>query len=616
MALSIKADAEDLPSIFQILGLGGQPPPVDPSLAGAPGADDGQDATPPPQQKSVPTKLGRLQQIISASQGSADSPAMTDQHSSPSVPAPDTAGGPPFDVNAQTQRPSFLRHVAADDAGDASGGLPMGPEPTNVPPPPLGVDGRAGLPADLTQADGGRPQLQKTWAQEHPTLAKILKIGMGAGMGAGAGAGSMTFGEGFQKAQELPLDVAGKKLGLQMQAAQISNLPWQRAALIADLRHKGAQTDAESAKADKDRAEAGAVPAKQALDEAKAAAEKYKEVGGVMYDVSGKTPTPVQGVGTFVPLDAQSAAISGVPVGTKVPLETATKVKALADAGVKSVQAGGRSLLVDSSGKKIADLGAATPVVVNNLSNPMAGAKGDATATGDEVLKGLTPAQATNIKKVSNYEVDPNSLMSARSPGKFAFMAKVSQYDPTYDETQYATRAALRKNFTSGDYSKQINSFTQATHHLGMLDTAIDALDNHNWQLLNTIGNAYHVQMGADAQTNFESIKNAVAGELSKVFKGGIASDPEIAAQNKTLNVNQSPKQLHGAVQTYIGLMRGKLASLDDTYQRGMGKPADFKIISPDTENIFNRLGPSGGGETKPASSTGGFDWNAHPKVQ
>lgn len=605
MALSIKANAEDLPSIFQILGLS-QPPPVDSSIAGAP--PDQPDTSAPSQPQSVPTKLGRLQQIIQASQGNTDSPAITDQHNSPSVTSPDvsaaTPSGAPVDMSAQMHKPSFLRQLPVD-TGDASGGFPMGPEPANVAAPPLNVGTGQVLPPDLTQADGGRPQLQKTWAQEHPGLAKILKIGLGAAQGAGAGAGSWTFGEGYQKASELPLDIASKKLGLQQQAAQISNLPWQRAALVAGLKKTQAETDAESAKANKDTAEAGAIPTKTALEKVQAEAANFKEDPNLgLIDI--RTGKPVAGDAGQAPLSADEAPIVGKQVGDKVPLKIKNMANEMFNRGVRSVSANGRSLLVDNKGNTIKDMGVATPMAVIDKTNPMADSptspapSADGTIpTGEGTLKGFTPQQAAIIRGIGGYDLDPKRYMTPRNAAAGAqLMAAVKAYNPQYDDTAFTEKNRLRK-----DIATQSMAFNTATHHLDLLNQAVDALGNHNMAALNALGNAYHTQMGDSEVNNFEAIKSAVVGELSKAFKGGMATDPEIAQQSKNLSSSSSPKILHDAINNYIKLMQGRLDGLEEAYEGQIGMKPNFQIVSPRTQQILAR---ASAGTKPPTTGTAG----------
>jgi hypothetical protein len=159
---------------------------------------------------------------------------------------------------------------------------------------------------------------------------------------------------------------------------------------------------------------------------------------------------------------------------------------------------------------------------------------------------------------------------------------------------------ALVKDFTSGADAKTLNAFNTAQDHLRLLGQAADALHNGNTQLVNQFGNAYAAQTGSPAPTNFNAVKAAVAGEISKTFKGGGATDAEIAEINKTIQSKNSPAQLRGAINQYSALMQSKRAALQTQYQQGMkGKPNFGK--TPAT--------------AAPAGSGGGFNWDSHPLV-
>ena len=140
--------------------------------------------------------------------------------------------------------------------------------------------------------------------------------------------------------------------------------------------------------------------------------------------------------------------------------------------------------------------------------------------------------------------------------------------------TDYVAGKALQKSFTSGDAAKNLNAFNTASAHLDTLGQASEALHNGDVQAINRIGNEYNKQTGSPAPTNFDAVKNAVAGEVSKTFKGGGATDAEIKEANDTISNASSPAQLRGVIETYKDLMASKRQALQDQYTQGMqGKP-------------------------------------------
>lgn len=185
MALTIKADTEDFPPILAMLGLGGLPREAAADTSDS-GSSDSGDAEVIPV-KNAPSKLQLLQHTLSG--GSHDDAAAAVQ--------PTAAG-----------------------QNSAAGFVPVDSEPQ----PNLNVGTGEVLPPDLSQ-----PNVKpgSTFAARHPDLLKTFSILSALGQGAAAGAGSRTLGEGFQRAQELPIDIASKKAALEKEQAQTEQLKTQ-----------------------------------------------------------------------------------------------------------------------------------------------------------------------------------------------------------------------------------------------------------------------------------------------------------------------------------------------------------------------------------------------------
>lgn len=168
---------------------------------------------------------------------------------------------------------------------------------------------------------------------------------------------------------------------------------------------------------------------------------------------------------------------------------------------------------------------------------------------------------------------------------------------------------AITKAFTSGQPATNINFFNTAVDHLTLLGEAADALKNGDTQVLNKAGNAWAAATGNPAPTDFNAVRNAVAGELAKTFTGARATKEEINLMNETINSAMSPEQLASVTEYYKRLMGGKLSALKSQYETGKeGKPA-FK-----DENSKHQTSSSGGPST--GGSTGGSDKPLTPEQE
>jgi hypothetical protein len=433
-----------------------------------------------------------------------------------------------------------------------------------------------GTPSFLRASQGPEGTTAKSPAlTKKGALMAVLLGGLHGGM---RSAGTKTFGQGFENAEQAPIQLAGAKLGLERERlgnelakAQILNLPWQRAAMTAGLE----KTQAETGKIG---AEAQGQQYENALREAQANAAKYKEVNGQLFDISGTSPTPIQGVGQMVPADEDMAGIAHVPIGTPLPLQTAHTLKGMATQGITSVSANGRQLLVDKSGKTIKDLGTATPVVV---MNNQLGAAGNSQSQEFQAV----------VDAVGNGKMDLQTALGkmGRFPGAaFSLMAEVEKKYPGYFQGNYEAAKKLLDSATSGKIGDEITAFNTAIDHAKMLKEAALALKNGNVQLFNKWANAWATATGNPVPTNYQTIADAFRGESTAVYNKGHITEGLLKEQGEKLGNGQSEDQLIQGLDTAIKLMEKKMGERKKQFDKGMqGKTAFPDNASPQT-HVFS----------------------------
>jgi hypothetical protein len=219
--------------------------------------------------------------------------------------------------------------------------------------------------------------------------------------------------------------------------------------------------------------------------------------------------------------------------------------------------------------------------------NPMAqimaqfGAGGAKAPLTDTVIDALAAPGA----KLKLSDVIP---MRAPMAVKQAAVNQILEKYPNYSTADYDIEKGVMKSATSGAIATNLTNFNTAIEHAKQLQEDANALDNTNLQTYNKIGNRLNVELGKDAVTNFNVVKNALAGEMSKVFKGGQATDAEIKAVEQPFSAANSSAQLKGAIASAIQLMNSKRDALKAQVEQGrQGKanfgeePAAKKILSP-----------------------------------
>ena len=170
----------------------------------------------------------------------------------------------------------------------------------------------------------------------------------------------------------------------------------------------------------------------------------------------------------------------------------------------------------------------------------------------------------------------PRGATVQQRQGVIAALLKIN---PNFNSGLASAISGTENDAAHGAMARNMTAIRTANDHLTQLGAAATALQNGNIQALNKIGNAYNVQMGGNAATNFSTVKNAVAGELAKALTGTATVD-EIHQMNSDISSAQSPQQISGVVKTYQALMRSKAEEQQRQYQSGKSGGPDFSLGS------------------------------------
>lgn len=230
---------------------------------------------------------------------------------------------------------------------------------------------------------------------------------------------------------------------------------------------------------------------------------------------------------------------------------------------------------------------------------------GDLTKTGEEYLRTLPPGMAAQVQAIADGRRAIPS--STRNKEMMTLLAAASQYDPTLDAANAATRVATRKKFTSGTTRDNITAINTALGHLGTLWKDAQGLDNRGIPLWNSIANKAESAVGDPRVSKFNLTKHAVVDELEKAFRGSGGTQTGIEEWSQAINSSQSPEQLRAAVGKAVELLSSRLDALSDAYSTGMGKSADpMTFLNPHAQKVFSALGPGGDGNVPDPPKGGG----------
>ena len=196
--------------------------------------------------------------------------------------------------------------------------------------------------------------------------------------------------------------------------------------------------------------------------------------------------------------------------------------------------------------------------------------------SGNNALDTSDPAMQASIAAVANGSMKLTDVFGrgATTALKSQFVAAVKDVNPAYNSGDHDIENGVRKYMTSGQGGATLNAGATVTHHLDLYDKAVDALHNGDMRAINAVGNELGIQMGSDAQTNVNLIRQGVATESAKFYKGGPPDASEIHEYEKNLSGDGSPQQMHGGAATVRGMVHGKMQAMQSQYQAGQqGQP-------------------------------------------
>lgn len=213
-------------------------------------------------------------------------------------------------------------------------------------------------------------------------------------------------------------------------------------------------------------------------------------------------------------------------------------------------------------------------------------------STPGDPLANLPQGEASLAREISEYRYPYTALSRMPPIQRTRILNAITQVNPDFDANQYSTRQATMHSFASGQDAANIASANTVIGHLADFLKAGADLKNGGNQWYNWASNTAERINGNPAQTTFQQKADAVASEMSKLFKGtGSATDQEIKEWRKNLDPNMSPQQIQAAAQSAMELMSSRLNALKTKYENGMGKPMDRPILNPRSRSILRQNG-------------------------
>lgn len=232
--------------------------------------------------------------------------------------------------------------------------------------------------------------------------------------------------------------------------------------------------------------------------------------------------------------------------------------------------------------------------------------QGQSQVSGDQYLQTLPPQIATQVKALAEGRMQFPAGFALKSPYWQQMISAVSQYDPSFDAVNYASRAKTRASFTSGADANNVTALNTAMAHLGTLSDNYNKLGNTDYPWLNQAVNYAGNKLGnRTIQTNTGNVSadaEAVSHELAKVFRSTGMSEGEIDAWKQKITTDAGPAQSQAVINSALDLIDGRLSALGEKYSQGMGAAKQgIELLSPDAQKAYQKL--RGGAPQQPAAA-------------
>lgn len=280
----------------------------------------------------------------------------------------------------------------------------------------------------------------------------------------------------------------------------------------------------------------------------------------------------------------QGLAIQADPKSAIQAILKAQNPAGFAVGSTKVVSGGYLEKQPDGSTKFIETRSAPRTANPTGAAEPVAG---DFTKKGPEFLSSLPETDRELVRKIANYDIDPKTL-STKGGHREKMLSLVSQFDPTYDDTQYANKRRAISQFGSGPQGNTVRNLNVAIEHIDTLQRAADALGNGNFTPGNKAYNETSKLFGKSPPTTFEGVRDIVANEVIKgtIGNAGALEDRKNAAEK--VKAAASPKQLSELFNGWTELMGGQVSGLERQYEAST-KNKDFRerYLTPRTRDAI-----------------------------
>jgi hypothetical protein len=251
-----------------------------------------------------------------------------------------------------------------------------------------------------------------------------------------------------------------------------------------------------------------------------------------------------------------------------------------------------------------APTGGASPYQGVAAANTIAGLQG---LSGQAFIDKLSETRPDLASEIKSYAEGRRAMPTGVAGYRLEPLIRlVTQYDPTFDATNYNARNKARADLTSpnGTGGKTINALNTAVQHAGVLSELIEKEGNTEYPIANWVKNSLGKQFGSTKATNFEAVQPQLMKEIERLWRGAGGSQGDIDALKASLGSNLGHQQQVEGLAQFVSLIKGKLDSTEEQRDVALGPHgADIPVIYDKNKPILDTILKRAGYATAPPAA-------------
>ena len=223
---------------------------------------------------------------------------------------------------------------------------------------------------------------------------------------------------------------------------------------------------------------------------------------------------------------------------------------------------------------------------------------------GEEFLSTLKPEVASQVRAIVEGRAPYPTGMLANKPRGQMLATYAQQTDPTLNAYTAPARGAMLKDIGSGKLGTTNNALNTSIGHLMELSDAASGLDNNpsgvGSSALNYMRDAYQRFNQNPNFKTFDTVRNAVASEVVKAYRGAGGAEADIQGQLALISSANSPEELNAAIAETAKLLGSKIEANQNQYDSTMGPYGPKKqMIDDKSQKALDEITSRAAGKTK-----------------